>query len=130
MDVGVAITKLLVMCKKSHVLSAFMHKCMAIIIFYPEIYSVQLLYVGPQVARYEKYAIVGTCHCTSNEQRHKNIRRAGPERDMIFHLRVTACRGQGSHRHEERLVWVASQGQGTSCCSSFISKILGAIYES
>ena len=37
---------------------------------------------------------------------------AGPERDTIFHLRVTVCREQGSHCRDERLAWVASQWQG------------------
>ena len=94
------------------------------ILFFIPTYTVQLLHVGPgRVARYEKYAVVDACHRTSNEQEHKIIRGAGPERDRIFHLRVTECRGQGSHRHDERLLWVASPGQG---CSSFVSKIIGS----
>ena len=72
---------------------------------------------------------MGACHRTSNRQEHKIIRRAEPERDTIFHLRVTACRGRGSHRQDERLAWVASRGQGTSCSSSFVSKVLGANYK-
>ena len=32
------------------------------------------------------------CHRTSDGQEHKIILRAGPERERIFHLRVTACR--------------------------------------
>ena len=43
------------------------------------------------------------CHRTSDEQEHKTIWRAGPEQDTIFYLRVTACREQGSHCHDERL---------------------------
>ena len=39
----------------------------------------------------------------------KNIWRAGPERDTIFHLPVTACREQGSHCRDERLAGVASR---------------------
>ena len=31
---------------------------------------------------------MGACHRTSNGQEHKIIRRAEPERDTIFHLRV------------------------------------------
>ena len=73
---------------------------------------------------------MGACHRTSNRQEHKIIRRAEPERDTIFHLRVTACRGRGSHCQDERLAWVASRGQGTSCSSSFVSKVLGANYKS
>ena len=72
---------------------------------------------------------MGACRRTSNRQEHKIIRRAEPERDTIFHLRVTACRGRGSHRQDERLAWVASRGQGTSCSSSFVSKVLGANYK-
>ena len=61
------------------------------------------------VAGYAKDAIVGACHCTSDGQKHKIICRAGPERERIFHLRVTACREQGSHCRHERLAWVASR---------------------
>ena len=71
---------------------------------------------------------MGACHHTSNRQEHKIIQRAEPEQDMIFHLHVTACRRRGSHGHDERLAWVASRGQGTSCSSSFVSKVLGANY--
>ena len=42
--------------------------------------------------RLREDAIVSACHRTSDRQEHKFIWRAGPERDMIFHLRVTACR--------------------------------------
>ena len=72
---------------------------------------------------------MGAYHRTSNRQEHKIIQRAGPEQDMIFHLHVTTCRGRGSHGHDERLAWVASRGQGTSCSSSFVSKALGANYK-
>ena len=58
---------------------------------------------------YAKDAIVGACHCTSDGQEHKIIWRAGPERERIFHLRVTACIEQGSHCRHERLAWVASR---------------------
>ena len=60
--------------------------------------------------------IVGACHRTSDCQEHKM-------------KRVTACRERGSHHHDERLAWVASWEQGTSCSSSFISKVLGANYK-
>ena len=33
---------------------------------------------------------------------------------------------QGSHCRDERLAWVASRWQGTSCSSSCVSKVLGA----
>ena len=72
---------------------------------------------------------MGACRRTSNRQEHKIIQRAGPEQDTIFHLHVTACRRRGSHRQDERLAWVASRGQGTSCSSSFVSKVLGANYK-
>ena len=48
--------------------------------------------------------------------------------DLIFHLRVTACREQGKNCCDERLAGVASRWQGTSCSSSFVSKVLGANY--
>ena len=64
------------------------------------------------LAGYAKDAIVGACHCTSDGQEHKIIWRAGPERERIFHLRVTACREQGSHCRHERLAWVASRYGG------------------
>ena len=66
------------------------------------------------------------CHRTNDGQEHKIIWRAGPERDTVFHLPVTACREQGSHCRDERLAGVASRGQGTSCSSSFVSKVLRA----
>ena len=72
---------------------------------------------------------MGACQRTSNRQEHKIIQLAGPERDMIFHLRVTACRGRGSHGHDERLAWVASRVQGTSCSNLFVSKVLEANYK-
>ena len=62
--------------------------------------------------RLREDAIVGAYHCTSDGQEHKNIWRAGPEREQIFHLRVTACREQGSHCRHERLAWVASRYGG------------------
>ena len=52
------------------------------------------------VAGYAKDAIVGAYHRTSDGQEHKIIGRARLERDTIFHLRVTACREQGSHCHD------------------------------
>ena len=72
---------------------------------------------------------MGACRRTSNRQEHKITQRAGPEQDTIFHLHVTACRRRGSHRQDQRLAWVASRGQGTSCSSSFVSKVLGANYK-
>ena len=47
---------------------------------------------------------MGAYHCTSNEQEHKIVWHAGQEQDTIFHLRVTVCRKQGSHCHNEGLV--------------------------
>ena len=73
---------------------------------------------------------MGACHCTSDGQEYKIIWRAGPERERIFHLRVTACREQGSHCRHERLAWVASQygGRGLRAPAPFVSKVLGANY--
>ena len=94
------------------------------------VFSLKLFILGLQrAARYVRHAIVDACRRTSNGQEHKIIRRAEPERDTIFHLHVTACRRRGSHRQDERLAWVASRGQGTSCSSSFVSKVLGANYK-
>ena len=93
-------------------------------------FSLKLFILGLQRAvRYVRHATVGACRRTSNRQEHKITQRAGPEQDTIFHLHVTACRGRGSHRQDERLAWVASRGQGTSCSSSFVSKVLGANYK-
>ena len=93
-------------------------------------FSLKLFILGLQrAARYVRHATLGACHRTSNRQEHKIIQRAGPEQDTIFHLHVTACRRRGSHGHHERLAWVASRGQGTSCSSSFVSKVLGANYK-
>ena len=77
---------------------------MAIIILFLEIVKTAaklLLQVWTLcVAGYAKDAIVGAYHPTSDGQDHKIIGRAGLERDTIFHLRVTACREQGSHCHD------------------------------
>ena len=124
-DVGVPVTNLRVMCKIITCVSAFRFTdlVMAIIIIlliFLEIVKTAaklLLQVWTLcVAGYSKDAIVGAYHRTSDGQEHKIIRRAGLERDMIFHLRVTACREQGRHCHD----------QGTSCSSSFVSKVVGA----
>ena len=126
-----AVTNLRVVCKTITCASAFTE--MAILIIFLEIVQSQrdkkLLQVWTLcVAGYAKDAIVGACHRTSDGQEHKIIWLAGPERDTIFHLRVTTCREQGSHCCDERLAWVASRWQGTSCSSSFVSKVLGANY--
>ena len=94
------------------------------------VFSLKLFILGLQrAARYARHATVGACRRTSNRQEHKITQRAGPEQDTIFHLHVTACRRRGSHRQDERLAWVASRGQRTSCSSSFVSKVLGANYK-
>ena len=82
------------------------------------------------LAGYAKDAIVGACHCTSDGQEHKIIWRAGPERERIFHLRVTACREQGSHCRHERLAWVASRygGTGDFVLQLIRLEVLGANY--
>ena len=93
-------------------------------------FSLKLFILGLQrAARYVRHATVGACHRTSNRQEHKITQHAGPEHDTIFHLHVTACIRRGSHRQDERLAWVASRGQGTSCSSSFVSKVLGTNYK-
>ena len=68
--------------------------------------------------RLHEDAIVCACHRTIDEQEHKIIWCAGPERDTIFHLPVTACREQGSHSRDERLAGVASRWQGAPAHSS------------
>ena len=74
------------------------------------------------------------CHCGRLPSHYRRARTqdylacwsSGPERYTIFHLPVTACREQSSHCLDERLAGVASRWQGTSCSSSFVSKVLGA----
>ena len=73
------------------------------------------------VAGYAKDAIVGAYHRTSDGQEHKIIWRAGLERDTI-----TCHSVQRARQPLSRLAWVASRWQGTSCSSSFVSKVLGA----
>ena len=105
-----AVTNLRVVCKIITCVSAFTE--MAILIFL-EIYSQRdkkLLQIWTLC--YAKDAIVGACYRTSDGLEHKIIWPAGPERDRIFHLRVTACREQGSHCCDERLAWVASRWGG------------------
>ena len=76
------------------------------------------------VAGYANDAIVGACHRTSDGQEHKIIWRAGLERNTIFPL--TCHSMQRARQPLSRLAWVASRWQGTSCSSSFVSKVLGA----
>ena len=108
-DVGMAVTNLRVVCKTITCISAFTEMA---IIFLEIVTAAALLVETLWVAGYAKDAIVGACHCTSDGQEHKIIWPAGPERERIFHLRVTACREQGSHCRHERLAWVASQYRG------------------
>ena len=77
-----AVTNLRVVCKIITCVSAFTEK------IFLEIVKAVLLVGTLWVAGYAKDAIVSACHCTSDRQKHKNIWHAGPERDMIFHLRV------------------------------------------
>ena len=133
-DVGVAVTNLRVVCKIIACVSASIELEMAILSFLrSKVKSqrdIKLLQVWTLcVAGYAKDADVGVCHRTSDRQEHKIIWLAGQERDTIFHLRVTACIEQGSHCRDERLAWVASRCQGTSCSSSFVSKVLGTNYK-
>ena len=67
---------------------------------------------GHSVSGYAKDALWTLAIALSDRQEHKIIWRAGPERERIFHLCVTACREQGSHCHHERLAWVALQYGG------------------
>ena len=110
-----AVTNLRVVCKIIACVSAF-----------TEMAILEIAGQRDKKSGHSKDAIVGACHRTNDGQEHKIIWRAGPERDRIFHLRVTACREQGSHCCDERLAWVASRWQGTSCSCSFVSKVLGA----
>ena len=48
------------------------------------------------------------CHHTSNRQEHKIIWRAGPERDVIFHLPVTACRERARQSLSRRAISLGS----------------------
>ena len=105
-DVGVAVTNCGSCAKSSRAFQLLRSPQleMAIIILFLEIVKTAaklLLQVWTLcVAGYAKDAIVGDYHRTSDGQDHKIIGRAGLERDTIFHLRVTACREQGSHCHD------------------------------
>ena len=105
-----AVTNLRFVCKTITCVSAFTE--MAIIFLEIVKAAAGLRLWTLCVAGYAKDAIVGACHCTSDGQEHKIIWCAGPERERIFHLRVTACREQGSHCRYERLAWVASRYGG------------------
>ena len=82
-DVGVAKTNLRVVCKIITCASAFTEMVFL---------EIAKAAASRGVAGYAKDAIVSACYRTSDRQEHKTIWHAGPERDMIFHLRVTACR--------------------------------------
>ena len=106
---GLAVTNLRVVCKIITCISAFTE--MAIILL--KIVLKKLLLVGTLcVAGYANDAIVGACLRTSDMQEHKIIWHAGPEQDTIFHLRVIACREQGSHCHDEQSAWFSFTGAG------------------
>ena len=51
---------------------------------------------------------MSACHRTSDRQEHEIIWRAGPERDMIFHLRVTACREHARQPLSRRAISLGS----------------------
>ena len=51
---------------------------------------------------------MSACHRTSDRQEHKIIWRAGPERDMIFHLRVTACKEHARQPLSRRAISLGS----------------------
>ena len=42
------------------------------------------------ILRYERHEVLDACHRTSGRQEHMIIQRAGPKRDTILNLRVTA----------------------------------------
>ena len=97
-----AVTDLRVVCKIITCVS-FTELKMAILIFLEIVKTAAKLLLQVWtlcVAGYAKDAIVGAYHRTSDGQEHKIIWSAGLERDTIFHLRVTACREQGSHCHD------------------------------
>ena len=83
---GVAATNLRFVCKTITCVSAFTEMAIIFLEMLEKLLQVWTLCV----AGYAKDAIVGACHCTSDGQEHKIIWRAGPERERIFHLRVTA----------------------------------------
>ena len=98
-----AVTDLRVVCKIITCVSAFTLTIEMAIIFLEIVKTSAKLLLQVWtlcVAGYAKDAIVGAYHCTSDGQEHKNIWRAGLERDTIFHFRVTTCRKQGSHCHD------------------------------
>ena len=98
-DVGVAVTNLRVVCK--------------IITCVPAVTEMAINLLEAAAGRDTlRCKLREGCHRTSDGQEHKIIWRAGPEQDTIFYLRVTACREQGSHCHDEQLAWVASRGSG------------------
>ena len=79
------------------------------------------------VAGYAKDTIVGACHRTSDGQEHKLFGMLEQNETRFFtYVTQRADSKAASHCHDERLAWVTSQGQGTSCSISFVSKILGA----
>ena len=72
------------------------------------------------VAGYTKDAIVSACHRTSDRQEHKIIWRTGTERDMIFHLCVTACREHARQPLSRRAISLGS----FSVAGDFVLKLI------
>ena len=109
-DVGVAITNLRVVCKIITCVPAVTEMAIIFLEIVKAAAGRDTQRSRLNVAGYAKDAIVDACHRTSDGQEHKIIWWAGPEQDTIFYLRVTACREQGSHCHDERLAWGSFTG--------------------
>ena len=107
-----AVTDLRVVCKIITYVSAFTFTIteleMAIILIFLEIYSKNCCKPAAAGLDTLRCRLHEGYHCgrlpsaleTGKNKRLMIIWRAGPERDTIFHLRVTACREQGSHCHD------------------------------
>ena len=60
------------------------------------------------VAGYVENAIVGAFYHTGDRQANRLIQLAGPERETILHLCVTACRRRGTYCHAQRAISLGS----------------------
>ena len=125
-----AVTDLRVVCKIITCVSAFTFTEleMAILIFREIVKTAAkllLLQVWTLcVAGYGKDAIVGAYHRTNDGKEHKIIWCAGLRTRHDFSLMCHSV--QRARQPLSHLAWVASWWQGTSCSSSFFSKVWGA----
>ena len=112
---GVAVTDLRVVCKSITCVLAYTEAFTKMAIIFLEIYSKSCCRSGHsalQATRRMPLWALAIALATGKNTKLLGVLDQNVERERIFHLRVTACREQGSHCRHERLAWVASRYGG------------------